>query len=602
MGAVVREAHGTPSSRRVNSFLVVDGQQRLTTFQIYLAAARDYAQCAGVENSVKDIECYMFNDMSNRMEDSDVEKYKVWPTEYDRELFTDILTAGREALHQKYREHFYKTRDQVYQRNGTPNLLGAYGYFFDCIKGAVEGEDLDDDLSETIGTAEDDQLALAADTGKAGEYMKRRLDALWEVLVEEFKVVEITLEPDDDAQIIFETLNERSEPLLAADLVRNYIFLRAEGEQLRRTATERENVSNLFNKYWKNFEESFWSAKETQGRYNLARTEFFLSNFIAGKTANEVKLSKLYSEYKDFINKPKVRYPSVESELQDLWAYGAHYRRLLERKADDPLGNFANLLHPWDVTTVYPLVLRLWSEEAMDEDEKKQCLPILLTFIVRRAVCGLTTKNYNKFFLSVLKHLESRGFSRRNLVEILTKQGSDSARLPNDTELEKSWLFSHIYQKILTPSRVRAVLEAIECKKRQRFQEIDQLADNLTVEHILPQNWNEHWPLANGECPSSEEHEQAVHIEEENDTRIGQIVRRNRLLNTFGNLTILTKPLNSHISNGPYKQKKTALDEHSVLILNREITRNEEWNEDRIEVRGKELFDVAQDLWPYPKL
>ena len=83
---------------------------------------------------------------------------------------------------------------------------------------------------------------------------------------------------------------------------------------------------------------------------------------------------------------------------------------------------------------MYPLILRLWIEDELVEDEKIACLPILLSFIVRRAVCGLTTKNYNKFFLSVIRHLENKGFSRDNLATFLTGQTSASARFPTDKE------------------------------------------------------------------------------------------------------------------------------------------------------------------------
>ena len=72
--------------------------------------------------------------------------------------------------------------------------------------------------------------------------MELRLDSLWEALIEEFKVVEITLEEGDDAQVIFETLNERGEPLLAADLVRHNIFHRADAR--------REHAEKLFDRYW----------------------------------------------------------------------------------------------------------------------------------------------------------------------------------------------------------------------------------------------------------------------------------------------------------------------------------------------------------------
>lgn len=596
MGAVVLEARGAVSARQVTSFQVVDGQQRLTTFQLYLTAARDYAAQAGFEDTVGLIEGYLFNEKEHLMEEPEVERYKIWPTKYDRELFQDIVSAGRTALRKKYREHFYKGRDKIYEYSTIPNLLGAYGYFYERIKHAVESEDLEDDFAETIENDEDSETSVNAEHDEDRVAMELRLDCLWQSLIEEFKVVEITLEEGDDAQVIFETLNERGEPLLAADLVRNNIFHRADAR--------REKADKLFEKYWKDFEDPFWSVLEKQGRYKKARIEFFLANFIAGKVAGDVTLSKLFSEYKAFIKiqatKQQGGYSTVEAELDDLRAYGRLYRRLLERDGDDPIGHFAKLLHPWDVTTVYPLVLRVWAEEGMEEQERKACLSILLSFIVRRAICGLTTKNYNKFFLSVLRHLESKGFSQTNLAAFLTAQTSESARMPTDLEFEQAWISAPMYGRRLTPLRVRAVLEAIERQKRQKFHETDQFGADLSIEHIMPSQWEANWPLPDGALPSSDETFQAIYAREENETRVGQIVRRRRLLNTFGNLTILTKPLNSSVSNGSYKIKRDALSEHSLLVLNREITNEPLWDEERIEARGQKLLAVAKSLWKYP--
>ena len=150
--------------------------------------------------------------------------------------------------------------------------------------------------------------------------------------------------------------------------------------------------------------------------------------------------------------------------------------------------------------------------------------------------------------------------------------------------------------------RVRAVLEAIERAKRLKFQETDQLSTDLTVEHLLPSQWEEHWPLSDGERPTRDETVQALYANEENDSHVGQIVRRRRLLNTFGNLTILSKPLNSKISNGPWEAKRDALNDHSVLVMNREIIKLEQWREDQIEARGQALFEIALGIWPYPKV
>ena len=81
---------------------------------------------------------------------------------------------------------------------------------------------------------------------------------------------------------------------------------------------------------------------EKQGRYRKPRIEFFLANFISGMIAGEVTLSKLFSEYKAFLNQmkktPSTGYSQVEDELKDLARYGSNYKTLMERSEADPLG------------------------------------------------------------------------------------------------------------------------------------------------------------------------------------------------------------------------------------------------------------------------
>ncbi len=594
MGAVVLETRGGTSSKSVTSYQVVDGQQRLTTFQLFLSAVRDYATQVEFKEIAERVEGFLLNERPHLMENPDIEIFKIWPTEYDRELFLDILNLTRTDLRKKYRQHFYARLDKIYGYRTVPNLLGAYGFFYDCIKYAVESDDLDDDFAEVVDDTNEEKLSPPL-TDRA--MMEIRLDAIWEALIEEFKVVEIRLEEGDDAQVIFETLNERGEPLLAADLVRNNIFHRADAHG--------EDAEKLFSKYWTLFEDPFWNELEKQGRYRKPRIEFFIANFISGRIASEVTLSKLFSEYKSFLQylktTPAGGYRSVEDEIKELTKYGAIYRVLLERSDKNPLGKFARQLHAWDVTTVFPFVLRLWANDDLEDEEKEACLPILLSFIIRRAVCGLTTKNYNKFFLSVVRHLDREGWSHTQLARFLAIQNTDTARFPTDTEFQGVWLSKPVYQS-LGNTRVRSILESLEKAKRGKYQENGQLNSNLSVEHILPIDWREHWPLDDGSTPTPSDMLQAFLASEESDSLLGHIARRERLKHTFGNLTLLTQPLNSSVKNKDFFTKRSALLEHSLLILNREITREEEWGEEQIERRGKELFPLAQQLWPYPDI
>lgn len=591
MGAVVLESRGNPSVKQVPSYQVVDGQQRLTTFQLFLTAARHYAISIGYLNTSHNIQRYVMNSDPQLMEDKAIEVYKVWPTEANREMFKNIVSSkDRDELREKYHEFWYKTRDRIYTYNNIPKLLGAYGYFYDHIKLSVETDDLSDDLEDVSEIETKD--SLDAENGIPRDL---KLDAIWQSLLEEFKVVQIILEEGDDAQVIFETLNERGEPLLAADLVRNNIFQRADASK--------EKAEMLFANHWKPFEEDFWSIEERQGRYRKQRIEFFLANFISGKIAGEVTLSKLFSEYKAFL-RPKhgetsSRYPTVEAEIKDLARFGAIYRDLIERASDTVLAKFSRRLTQWDVTTIYPLILRLWETKELDIDDKASAFETLLSFIVRRAVCNLTKKNYNKFFLTVIEQIDKGGWSLSRLNRYLLKQTAGSSRFPRNEEFANALIQNPMYS-LLGSARTNAFLVDIERRMRGKLQETNILTDRLSVEHVMPASWKEHWPLENGVEPTNNDFSHAYYWAEEDDSVVGQIVRRERLKDSVGNLSLVTPSFNSKLSNKGFDVKKTEFADQSVLMLNKDIAKETEWDEQIIEIRSKRISALAKEIWPIP--
>lgn len=590
MGAVVLESRAKPSVKQVPSFQVVDGQQRLTTFQLFLTAARHYAQQIGHDTTVGNIKRYLLNSDPHLMENAEIEIYKVWPTQANRKLFVDIISSDtRSDLQKLYPNDWYAkaSRDQVKEYTSTPSMLRGYGYFYDRIRHSVETDDLHDDILEAPETETGEGVTSEDLVPK-----ELKLDAIWQSLLEEFKVVEIVLEEGDDAQVIFETLNDRGEPLLAADLVRNNIFQRADARQ--------ENADELFRKHWKPFEDGFWGQMEKQGRYKKQRIEFFLANFIAGKIAGDVTISKLFSEYKSFLKagRPNAapRYPTVEAEIKDLEAYGRVYRDIVERTSGSPLAFFSARLKAWDVTTVNPLLLRLWSSDMPPED-KHASLDLLLSLIVRRAVCGLTPKNYNNLFLSAIGNLEKVGWSYENLRAHFAGLTSESGRFPRDLEFQNAIISKPLYQT-LGSARVRTLLSEIELSKRGKKQEDKSLPETLTVEHILPQTWRTHWPMMDDPAPSDEDFSSAIYAVLEDETAVGRIVRRNRMKHTLGNLTLVTQSFNSGVSNLDFKTKRAEFDDQSILMLTKDFVKKPNWGEDEITARSQGLFERAQSIWP----
>jgi hypothetical protein len=76
--------------------------------------------------------------------------------------------------------------------------------------------------------------------------------------------------------------------------------------------------------------------------------------------------------------------------------------------------------------------------------------------------------------------------------------------------------------------------------------------------------------------------------------------RRNSILHTLGNLTIITQPLNSAVSNSAWKDKKPQMLKSSLLPINQQLISYDTWNEEIISRRGEELFERAKSIWCAP--
>lgn len=132
------------------------------------------------------------------------------------------------------------------------------------------------------------------------------------------------------------------------------------------------------------------------------------------------------------------------------------------------------------------------------------------------------------------------------------------------------------------------------------MQEDKTLPDTLTVEHILPQTWRTHWPVAGEVQPTDADHIQALYAVLEDESAVGRIVKRNRIKQTLGNLTLVTQSFNSGVSNLAFETKRQEFDDQSILMLTKDFVKKPKWNEDEIGNRGKALFKHAKRIWSAP--
>jgi hypothetical protein len=75
-------------------------------------------------------------------------------------------------------------------------------------------------------------------------------------------------------------------------------------------------------------------------------------------------------------------------------------------------------------------------------------------------------------------------------------------------------------------------------------------------------------------------------------------VARDGLLESIGNLTLVTRELNSKLGNRTFPKKKEALSKHSILKLNQEICEADVWEVNEIYERAEGLIAIFCEIWP----
>ena len=569
-GAVVVHQKLT-SLDEVPKFEIIDGQQRLTTFQIILCALRD--RCLDLEATdskygaiAKQTDRYILNQEILTSDFAD-EEYKLMPTKYDRNSFQALVKGN------------------ATQSSG--NIKDAYDYFKQNIVSDV-GTDLD------------------------------KMRNLFNSIRGSFSFVQILLDPDDEPERIFESLNARGKPLLQFDLLRNNLFMRARVE---------EDRDRLYREYWAHFENPYWESEVTVARSKITLSELFFLHFLIAKLGEE-DVTPLFNVYQRNLTREQ----NVKRELSELKRYSEVYQELTDCSPDSEIGQAMLFYKTFDITTVHPFILFIRNELKVSEADLSEVLTILESYTMRRLLCfRLTaTKSYTQFFSRVIRQLKGSRFNLANFISLLSAEKAKSSLWPTDSEVRT---FLNLGANAVNKNVIRYILYRIELMKREsnRLLETGALVFDklLTLEHIMPEKWKRTWSLPlvmeNDNTPMFESEERIDYQDlflsgyrannpewETNPSKDGLAheaydipflvaERRNELLQSIGNLTLATGRHNSKMSNKPFSEKKASLFRNSLLVLNKEISGSTIWDVPQISRRTEDLFSHFCSIWPSAK-
>ena len=526
----------TQPSRPLDTHEIIDGQQRLTTFQVIFCAIRDIAtsslpplkekikgfieldpyEIQREEARIKDIK----DNEIRRKAENDFSPYRLIPKGHDRKVFQSVIEG--------------KTSGQ------SGSIVDAYAYF----KKVIE------DYLRSKGSS---------------------LEHLMDILLSNFHVVQIELERGDDPEKIFESINDTGRSLDEFDYLWNHLFLRT------RVLGERRS-DDLYEQHWKKFEErTFWDSAK--------RRDMFFRAFLMAKWGpkcfeNEEKTIKafdLYREYSKTIGddskyKEELKHNSalspVEYELKQLSCYADCYQELHDSDWSSGSSNLKEFgvqmqFDPLNLPRLASFILFLKHESGLTNQQLLDVLDILKSYIVRRMICAKRNEdiyeNINEIFTNAIRSK----LTVARILEALMPSWPD----PYGSTWEKSGKGGEVHEALKQAwskdnNLILYILYEIEIHKRGDRSTLT-LNDLTGPERIV------------SECPPDYYAPDSI----------GNLMPFKKILN-----------LDDYPCDSPFNKsflKECAAD----LKLTEEICKEGSWAADQINARTKDLLNCFDKIW-----
>lgn len=376
------------------------------------------------------------------------------------------------------------------------------------------------------------------------------LRTLFDVVCQRLEFMCATLE-SENAYNIFKGLNSTGIPLGPSDLIRNFVFMHVKPDE--QDAFDRE--------HWAPLEALFGDAG---GRLDEAAFSRFFRDVLMSDGR--------YVQPKDTFATFEARHEAtgfVPAELADALLADARRYAVIsgqENDADAGVTHALQGLNLLESSTTYPLLLALVrrrDEGVIDSAALARCIQMLRGFILRRFVCGESSRGYGQMFVRALAR--DAGDPVAVLEQYLLERG-----WPDDHRFVEAFVQFPLYQR----GYAREVLETLE-RARGHKEQADLGA--AQIEHILPQTLRAEWVQALGQDA------ERVHAE---------------WLHRPGNLTL--SAYNQEVGNQPFPVKRERFRQ-SNIVLTREIADAPAWDAEVIRARGMALGKAAAAIWAGPK-
>lgn len=476
----------------LQEYIIIDGQQRLTTLMLILKALSVVAESVGDD-------CY-----------HEIEE---------------------QYLHNKYCDEEFKVKLKPIKSDNNQFLL--------LLEDKIDEMDEDTHIYHNFMLCKERFERWA----ERGINPSQVLDSLTKL-----EIVEIVLtKGEDDPQVIFESINSTGLELSNADLIRNYLLMNADDQE------------KLYENYW------LYIEKTLRNKMDYSKLDAFFMQYIVYKTSKPVNSRQLYNS---FVKLFKDSGYSQESILKELRYYAEIFGAFVygSDKYSDRINKLLYRLRVLNQTTCYPFLLHVFDDYhqgVIAEETVEKILQFILAYLLRRMVCGVPSNTLRGLFTYLYNRIFKVASNKQKYYETLNKflfTVSSKDVIPSAAEFERALQKANIYGN---NALCRFLLLDIENGDGKEILQ----AENLTIEHIMPQTLSADWSHIR-----PEEHEEYLH--------------------TLGNLSVTG--YNSELSNKSFAEKQEIIRENSkAVILNSDVLDKESWSVADIQARAKRLAGIV---------
>ena len=550
LGSIILKQVQTCSGE-IPRYMIIDGQQRLTTLSILLKACYESICTNHPSDFSRDTlddykKTYLdmcFVKETNRREVK--RKIKLRHARSDADAFMHVINVDNIL--------------NINNRTSTDRLEGhkiskAYVFFIEALR----------------------------------DYSSDELEHLWNILTDNtincHKIlVNIDLSIDDNEQAIFDAINSSGVRLTCADTIKNALF-----QKMIELSPDTESVYQLYHEEWASvfLDESyieFWNKEILSGRIKRDNLEVLLHCIAVVNgffNPEEEKLINLADCYKKHMNEQSET--ALRHFIEEIHDYAIEYMEKMQIKKTTQF-NYCNQLQRLlcvcenlQISAFAPYILYLIKKQDIDENDRNTKFFELGRYIVLHAICGATTKNYNK-----------------ECVQFIKGSTTPNDMLRNDTDIREDSFLDTLTK--IKNDLAKLLLFWCELYRRNNSNADKELKYNYELEHIMPQSWEENWSVTD------------VPVKDENNNEIQDLeeATRKRSVSIYkiGNMTLLNSSLNKQLRNSSFLDKlngqgrKKGIKDLADCLLTRDLVSFSSWDESNISQRTNELINLISIVW-----